>query len=58
MFQSVDKYRKQLIHPLTSAKVAMCLLKGGPVTDVEKSRVYDLIIHHDKPIGTFCLNLW
>jgi len=47
--ESVDKYRKQLVHPVNSANVAMCLLKGAPVTDLEKDRIYQLILRHDLP---------
>jgi len=45
----VDKYRKQVIHAITSAKVATCLLKGAPVTKQEIERVYQMVLHHDMP---------
>ena len=45
----MDKYRKQVIHGVTSAKVATCLLKGGPVTQYEIDRIYELVLHHDIP---------
>jgi len=47
--EAVDKYRKQVIHGVTSAKVALCLLRGAPVTMSEKQRIYELILHHDIP---------
>eukprot|EP01084_Bolivina_argentea_P123889 219533_1 len=47
--ESVDKYRKQIIHGITSAKVAICLLKGAPVTDAEKERIYQMVLYHDIP---------
>eukprot|EP01084_Bolivina_argentea_P173565 300639_1 len=47
--ESVDKYRKQIIHGETSAKVACCLLKGAPVTKEEKEKIYEMIRHHDMP---------
>jgi len=47
--EAVDKYRKQVIHGVTSAKVATCLLKGGPVTQYEIDRIYELVLHHDIP---------
>jgi len=46
----VDKYRKQLIHPQTSARVAMTILEGSPIRNEEKQRIYDIIVQHDKPI--------
>lgn len=51
--QSVDKYRKKLIHPLTSAKVAMTLLKGAPITESERDKIWEIIRHHDKPLGLY-----
>ena len=47
--EAVDKYRKQAIHSMTSSNVAMCLLKGAPVTEQEKQRIFQLILHHDMP---------
>ena len=47
--ESVDKYRKQVIHGVTSARGALCLLKGAPVTQREKDRVFELILRHDIP---------
>ena len=29
----------------------MALLKGAPITEAERTRIRELIIHHDKPIG-------
>eukprot|EP00486_Rosalina_sp_Unknown_P015656 CAMPEP_0201594786 /NCGR_PEP_ID=MMETSP0190_2-20130828/191985_1 /ASSEMBLY_ACC=CAM_ASM_000263 /TAXON_ID=37353 /ORGANISM="Rosalina sp." /LENGTH=687 /DNA_ID=CAMNT_0048054521 /DNA_START=190 /DNA_END=2253 /DNA_ORIENTATION=+ len=47
--EAVDKYRKQVIHGVTSAKVATCLLKGAPVTQYEIDRIYQMVLHHDIP---------
>ena len=47
--EAVDKYRKQAIHSLTSSNVAMCLLKGAPLTKLEKQRIFNLILYHDMP---------
>jgi len=47
--EAVDQHRKQAIHPLTSANVAMCLLKGAPITEAERARIYQMILHHDMP---------
>ena len=52
-FQAVDTYRKQAIHALTSAKVAMCLLKGAPVTEQEKQRIFQIILRHDMTHPSF-----
>ena len=49
--KAVDKLRKQLIHPLMSARVAMCIFKGAPLSLQEKQRVRDIVVQHDKPIG-------
>ena len=45
--EAVDKYRKQAIHSMTSSNVAMCLLKGAPLTKLEKQRISQLILYHD-----------
>eukprot|EP01084_Bolivina_argentea_P117890 209274_1 len=47
--ESVDKYRKRLIHGITSARIATYLLKDAPVTKQEIDRVYQLILYHDTP---------
>eukprot|EP00484_Ammonia_sp_Unknown_P011321 CAMPEP_0197077230 /NCGR_PEP_ID=MMETSP1384-20130603/212508_1 /TAXON_ID=29189 /ORGANISM="Ammonia sp." /LENGTH=622 /DNA_ID=CAMNT_0042516091 /DNA_START=176 /DNA_END=2044 /DNA_ORIENTATION=+ len=47
--EAVDKYRKQVIHAVTSAKVATCLLKGAPVSQAELDRIYQMVLHHDMP---------
>eukprot|EP01084_Bolivina_argentea_P039418 72850_1 len=47
--ESVDKYRKQAIHPITSARIARILFNGGPITSEEMERVYELILRHDIP---------
>lgn len=53
----MDKYRKQVIHGVTSAKVATCLLKGAPVTQYEIDRIYDMVLHHDIPHPSLVLML-
>ena len=47
--ESVDKYRKQAIHAMTSAQIACVLLKGAPLTLVEEKRVFEIILRHDLP---------
>eukprot|EP01083_Nonionella_stella_P081919 225944_1 len=47
--ESVDTYRKQIIHGITSAKVATHLLKGAPITNEESNRIYQLILYHHMP---------
>jgi hypothetical protein len=48
--EAVDSYRKRLIHPMTSARVALCILRGSPVSEREKERIRDIIVQHDKPL--------
>jgi hypothetical protein len=50
--ENVDHYRKQVIHPITSTKVAQVLLTGAPLTGVEMQRITQLILHHDMPHPT------
>eukprot|EP01084_Bolivina_argentea_P108265 193476_1 len=47
--EAVDKYRKQVIHGINSSNVAITLLKGAPITQQEKDRIYEMILHHDIP---------
>lgn len=48
--ESVDHYRKQIIHPITSARICCeVLLKNAPITEYEIERVKQIILHHDLP---------
>jgi len=48
--EHIDEYRKEIIHPMTSAQVALALLNGAPLTVKEKDNIFALISQHDKPI--------
>ena len=45
-----DKYRKKVIHPEMSSKIAQYLLDGAPLTATEKSVILYLIKHHEKKV--------
>lgn len=51
MPEHIDEYRKEIIHPITSGRVALALLDGAPLTNKEKDNIFQLISQHDKPIG-------
>ncbi|ETO30521.1 hypothetical protein RFI_06599 [Reticulomyxa filosa] len=50
--KKLDRYRKEVTHGINSARVTMVILKGAPVTNVEKQEIHDIIVQHDKPTGT------